>query len=101
MSHRSLGENMVFEKLLEFMFGLEKEQNVRKNDDFMMIADFSFESTSHICSNWKKQNKAKQNKPNLEIISPYIIQHVEDAAVSGSVHSLVGGDEHSQGSRTL
>lgn len=27
VSYRSLGENMVFEELLEFMFCLEKEQN--------------------------------------------------------------------------
>lgn len=30
----------------------------------------------------------------------YIIQHVQDAPVSGFVHSLVGGDEHSQRSWT-
>lgn len=29
-----------------------------------------------------------------------IAQHVQEAAISGSVHSLVGGDEHSQGSWT-
>lgn len=27
----------------------------------------------------------------------YVFQHVKDAAVSGSVHSLVSRDEHSQG----
>lgn len=45
---RSLGENVVSEEFLKFIFG--------------------------------------------------VIQHVQDAAISGSVHSLVGGDEHSEGS---
>lgn len=36
-----------------------------------------------------------------DVWSAYMGQHVEDAAVSRSVHSLVGGDKHSQGSWTL
>lgn len=43
---------------------------------------------------------SNQNYTRLPSVCPYIIQHVQDAAVPGSVHSLIGGDKHSQGSWT-
>lgn len=33
-------------------------------------------------------------------LTPHIIYHVEDAAVSGSVHSFIGRNKHCQGSWT-
>lgn len=36
----------------------------------------------------------------LPSLCPYIVQHVQDTSISSSIHSLIGGDEHSQGSWT-
>lgn len=33
----------------------------------------------------------------LLCLHPYVIEHVQDAAVSGPVHSLISGDEHCEG----
>lgn len=67
-------------------FDYKKMQNVNRQLFLLYV----------ICT----RNKYTKQMTTQVLIRTYVMQHVQDAAISGFVHSLVGGDEHSQGAWT-
>lgn len=73
------------QQLLEFMFGLWREQRWKT---FQWCVSINHESFGRSASDSKMHHS--------QDFLTYVIQHVKNAAIPGSVHGVVSRDEHSQ-----